>query len=146
MTQPILNDEQKLWTSWIHDRDPEAGDLLIKKYKPLVSYHVQRIGSGLPKNVSRDDLVSLGMMGLFDAIVEDLDLKNVLERDMGNLSGGELQRVAIAATVLREGDFYYFDEPTSWLDVRQRLNAVKVIRSLADAGKTVLVIEHDLLL
>ncbi len=67
MTQPS-NDEQRLWNSWINDRDPQAGDLLIKKYKPLVSYHVQRIGAGLPKNVSRDDLVSLGMMGLFDAL------------------------------------------------------------------------------
>lgn len=63
-----LEEEQKLWNSWINDRDPHAGNLLIKKYKPLVSYHVQRIGSGLPKNVSRDDLTSLGMMGLFDAL------------------------------------------------------------------------------
>lgn len=63
-----LDDEEKLWNSWINDRDPHAGNLLIKKYKPLVSYHVQRIGSGLPKNVSRDDLTSLGMMGLFDAL------------------------------------------------------------------------------
>lgn len=61
-------DEQELWNSWINDRDPHAGNLLIKKYQPLVSYHVQRIGSGLPKNVSRDDLNSLGMMGLFDAL------------------------------------------------------------------------------
>ncbi|MFC5558085.1 FliA/WhiG family RNA polymerase sigma factor [Ureibacillus thermophilus] len=61
-------DEQELWNSWINDRDPHAGNLLIKKYQPLVSYHVQRIGSGLPKNVSRDDLTSLGMMGLFDAL------------------------------------------------------------------------------
>ncbi|MEO4053497.1 FliA/WhiG family RNA polymerase sigma factor [Solibacillus sp. CAU 1738] len=68
MTQPILEDEQKLWHSWKHERDPQAGDILMKKYKPLVSYHVQRIGAGLPKNVSRDDLFSLGMMGLFDAL------------------------------------------------------------------------------
>lgn len=68
MTQSILNDEQKLWNSWINNRDPQAGDLLVKKYKSLVSYHVQRIGGGLPKNVSRDELVSLGMMGLFDAL------------------------------------------------------------------------------
>lgn len=61
-------DEQKLWNSWIKDRDPHAGNLLIKKYIPLVSYHVQRIGTGLPKNVSRADLTSLGMMGLFDAL------------------------------------------------------------------------------
>lgn len=68
MTQPILNDEQKLWNRWIHDRDPDAGDLLIKKYTSLVTYHVQRIGAGVPKSVSRDDLTSLGMLGLFDAL------------------------------------------------------------------------------
>ena len=68
MSQPILDEEQRIWNSWIMDRDPHAGDILIKKYKPLVSYHVQRIGAGLPKNVSRDDLTSLGMMGLFDAL------------------------------------------------------------------------------
>ena len=68
MTQSNSEVEQKLWNSWVKERDPNAGDLLIKKYKPLVNYHVQRIAAGLPKNVSRDDLVSLGMMGLFDAL------------------------------------------------------------------------------
>jgi ATP-binding cassette subfamily E protein 1 len=82
--------------------------------------------------------------GKFEEVVKTLDLETVLSREIANLSGGELQRVAIAASVVREGDFYYFDEPTSWLDVHQRLNAVKVIRSLADEGKSVMVIEHDL--
>nr|WP_274309476.1 FliA/WhiG family RNA polymerase sigma factor [Solibacillus daqui] len=68
MTEQGHSEEQSLWLRWIKDKDPEAGDLLIKKYKPLVSYHVQRIAVGLPKNVSRDDLTSLGMMGLFDAL------------------------------------------------------------------------------
>lgn len=68
MTQPNLNDEQKLWNRWINERDPDAGDLLIKKYTSLVTYHVQRIGAGVPKSVSRDDLTSLGMLGLFDAL------------------------------------------------------------------------------
>lgn len=89
-------------------------------------------------------LTGVDERGKFDEILETLDLKNILSREIANLSGGELQRVAIAASVMRDGDFYYFDEPTSWLDVRQRLNAVKVIRSLADIGKSVMVIEHDL--
>lgn len=63
-----LDEEKELWNSWVSNRDPYAGNLLIKKYRPLVSYHVQRIGSSLPKNISRDDLISLGMMGLFDAL------------------------------------------------------------------------------
>ncbi len=79
-----------------------------------------------------------------DGVTDVLELKPIMDRNIKNLSGGELQRVAIAAAVLREADFYYFDEPTSWLDVYQRLNAVKVIRELAEMGKSVLVIEHDL--
>jgi ATP-binding cassette subfamily E protein 1 len=79
-----------------------------------------------------------------DSVMDTLDIKPILNRDISKLSGGELQRVAIAAAVLKDADFYYFDEPTSWLDVRQRLNAVKVIRALADEGKSVMVIEHDL--
>ncbi len=82
--------------------------------------------------------------GKIDEVSEVLEIKSVLNRDISKLSGGELQRVAIAAATLKDADFYYFDEPTSWLDVKQRLNAVKVIRSLADEGKSVMVIEHDL--
>ena len=101
----------------------------------------------LPKVVKgnvNDLLTNVNERDKLDYVTHELQLENVLDRKMENLSGGELQRVAIAATVLREGDFYYFDEPTSWLDVSQRLNAVRVIRSLADEGKSVLVIEHDL--
>ena len=68
MVQLQLDNEQMIWNSWINSRDPHAGNLLIKKYQSLVSYHVQRIAAGVPKNVSRDDLMSLGMMGLFDAL------------------------------------------------------------------------------
>jgi len=68
MVQLQVDNEQTLWNSWINDRDPEAGNMLIKKYKSIVSYHVQRIGASIPKNVSRDELMSLGMMGLFDAL------------------------------------------------------------------------------
>lgn len=77
-------------------------------------------------------------------ISQILEIDSILDRDITKLSGGELQRVAIAAAALKDADFYYFDEPTSWLDVKQRLNAVKVIRGLADEGKSVMVIEHDL--
>ena len=79
-----------------------------------------------------------------DEVVEKLELQNTLNRKLGKLSGGELQRIAIAATVLRDANFYYIDEPTSWLDVKQRLNTVEVIRDLTEESRNVLVIEHDL--
>lgn len=61
-------EEQQIWHKWTSNRDSDAGDYLVRKYMPLVNYHVQRISTGLPKNVSRDDLKSLGLMGLYDAL------------------------------------------------------------------------------
>ncbi|HMK54916.1 MAG TPA: ribosome biogenesis/translation initiation ATPase RLI [Methanobacteriaceae archaeon] len=109
--------------------------------------HKPQMVDMLPKFVKgqvKDLLESVNERGQLEEVKEALQLDPIMEREIKNLSGGELQRVAIAAAVLREADFYYFDEPTSWLDVRQRLNAVQVIRKLADEGKSVLVIEHDL--
>ncbi|MCK4248039.1 MAG: ribosome biogenesis/translation initiation ATPase RLI, partial [Methanomicrobia archaeon] len=63
--------------------------------------------------------------------------------EVTNLSGGELQRLAIIAVMSREGDIYYFDEPSSYLDIYQRLNVARSIRELAQE-KTVIVVEHDL--
>lgn len=61
-------EEHIYWQKWIDCRDREAGDVLVKRYMPLVSYHVQRISVGLPSNVCRNELQSLGMMGLLDAL------------------------------------------------------------------------------
>lgn len=77
-------------------------------------------------------------------IASQLDLDHLLDRDIDVLSGGELQRVAIAAALLRDGDIYLIDEPSSYLDVSQRLRMAKLIRALPNGEKRVIVIEHDL--
>jgi ATP-binding cassette, sub-family E, member 1 len=83
---------------------------------------------------------------VLDALIKQLDLKPVLNLNLSELSGGELQRVAIAAAASKQADVYAFDEPSSYLDVRQRINAAKIISSLANEKTSVLVIEHDLAL
>lgn len=65
-----MKEVSHIWDLWIEKRDPDAGNLLVKQYTPLVQYHVQRISVSLPKNVSRDDLFSLGLQGLFDALTK----------------------------------------------------------------------------
>jgi ATP-binding cassette subfamily E protein 1 len=77
-------------------------------------------------------------------LTEELQLETVWNRDLKVLSGGELQRVAVVASICREADVYLFDEPSSYLDVKQRLQAAKAIRTLKQDGKTVIVAEHDL--
>ncbi|HII99623.1 MAG TPA: ribosome biogenesis/translation initiation ATPase RLI [Methanoregula sp.] len=76
-------------------------------------------------------------------ILPVLKLESILDHDIGTLSGGELQRVAIAACLAREADLYFFDEITPFLDIYQRIAAAKLIRELA-TERPVMIVEHDL--
>ena len=83
--------------------------------------------------------------GVFKKLAADLEIDTILDRDVAKLSGGELQRLAIAAALCRDADFYYFDEPSSFLDIRHRLIVARAIGELAEnEKKAVLVVEHDL--
>uniref|UniRef100_A0A061SCJ9 ATP-binding cassette, sub-family E, member 1 n=1 Tax=Tetraselmis sp. GSL018 TaxID=582737 RepID=A0A061SCJ9_9CHLO len=82
--------------------------------------------------------------GKKDALLKELDLVQVTDRNVENLSGGELQRFAIAVVAAQEADIYMVDEPSSYLDVRQRMKAAQVIRDLLSPEKYVIVVEHDL--
>lgn len=79
-----------------------------------------------------------------DVLLEDLDLSHLKERPISALSGGELQRFAIAVVAVLDANVYMFDEPSSYLDVRQRIKASKVIRSLIRDDNYIIVVEHDL--
>jgi ATP-binding cassette subfamily E protein 1 len=79
-----------------------------------------------------------------DKIAEQLELKQFWNRPLDVLSGGELQRVAVTAAICREAEVYIFDEPSSYLDVKQRLEVAKTIRSLKNDQKTIIIAEHDL--
>lgn len=73
-----------------------------------------------------------------------LELNHIMDRDINLLSGGELQRFAIGTVCVQQADVYMFDEPSSYLDVKQRLSAAKIIRSLLRPDDYVIVVEHDL--
>lgn len=91
----------------------------------------------------RELLARVDERGRMDEVVEALALGTVLGRETPDLSGGELQRVAVAATLLKDADIYFFDEPSSYLDIYQRLNVARQIKAIPQ-GKMVVVIEHDL--
>jgi len=78
--------------------------------------------------------------------VEKLGLNKVLDKRVDELSGGELQRLAICASILKKSDAYFFDEPSSYLDVEQRLMVARVIRELVNEDVYVIVVEHDLIM
>ncbi len=82
--------------------------------------------------------------GRKDNFLERLDLLYLTDRTVDTLSGGELQRFAIAFACCQKTDVYMFDEPTSYLDVKQRLKAGDAIRSLSSCDNYIIVVEHDL--
>jgi len=114
--------------------------------KMKLSYKPQQIDS-LPKiadgNV-RALLEKVDERHALNETIKDLELEEVMESNLKELSGGELQRVAIAATILKQADVYALDEPASYLDVRQRLNMANALQKLVDEKKSIIVIEHDL--
>lgn len=81
-----------------------------------------------------------------DSVIRELGLEKIARRELKNLSGGELQKVALAATALKDAKTYFIDEPSSYLDIRERLRAAGFIRGMISDEKNVLVVEHDLVL
>lgn len=146
---------------------PNMGDFSSKEKKNLTSYfrgtelqgyfekiETSNIRSSLKpqyvdklsqvvKGNTRDLLQKVDERGVSKELIDELDLKDALDKDISVLSGGELQRVAIIASMSKDADIYFLDEPSSYLDIKQRLNVAKAIRNLAEQ-KTVVVIEHDL--
>jgi ATP-binding cassette, sub-family E, member 1 len=113
-----------------------------------LSYKLQQVDL-IPKQFSgtvRELLQKVDEKGKLEEVSQELQLTNFLDNEVSRISGGELQRVAIAAAVLKKGNIYFFDEPTSYLDIKQRVNMSRFIRSLANEETSVMVIEHDLII
>ena len=72
------------------------------------------------------------------------DFKFLMDKNVMELSGGELQKVAIAACLSRKTDLFLLDEPSAYLDVEERLNVAKTLRRVVEAhGIPAFVVEHD---
>ncbi len=152
MLKPNLGKEEE--TEWeelvkfFKGKEAQTYFEAVKDGKIKVAYkpqHVELIPQTM-KGTVKELLQKVDERKKFDEIVEVLELKKVLDRDITQVSGGELQRVAIAATVLRNANLYIFDEPSSYLDIKQRIKVSKFIKTLANQETAVLVVEHDLII
>jgi ATP-binding cassette subfamily E protein 1 len=94
---------------------------------------------------TRQLLAGTDERGVVDDLIDRLSIRPVIDQPIDTLSGGELQRVALAATLARDADFYFLDEITPYLDIGQRVTAARLVRELADEeDRSMLVVEHDL--
>ncbi|MEA1924720.1 MAG: ribosome biogenesis/translation initiation ATPase RLI [Candidatus Altiarchaeota archaeon] len=107
-------------------------------YKPQYVESIPRYVEGTVGDVLKERDES----GRLRNIIAALNMNSCMEKDVDSLSGGELQKLAIAACLIRDGDVYLLDEPSSYLDVSERLNVARAVRELSDSN--IFVIEHDL--
>mmetsp|Transcript_145 Transcript_145/g.271 ORF Transcript_145/g.271 Transcript_145/m.271 type:complete len:449 (+) Transcript_145:90-1436(+) len=114
--------------------------------KPQYVDHIPKAVKGKVGEILRkkDERNVFEASGDAEGMLEILDLVDVQERDVADLSGGELQRFAIGVVVVQAAQIYMFDEPSSYLDVKQRLNAARCIRGLLKPKNFVICVEHDL--
>ena len=110
-------------------------------YKPQYVDRIPKSYSGMVSGL----LEKTDERGALEDLTSQLSISTLMDREISSLSGGELQRVAIAATAARDADFYFFDEISPYLDIYQRINSARILQSLAKE-KAVMVVEHDLAL
>jgi ATP-binding cassette, sub-family E, member 1 len=119
-----------------------ANNDLKASIKPQQVYNLAKVFDGTAKEL----LEKYDERNKIPELVQELGLQNALDNKITDLSGGELQRIAVAVAASREADFYFFDEPSSYNDVFQRMGVARVIQNLAKIEKSVMVVEHDLTL
>lgn len=117
-----------------------ANGTLRVSIKPQAVYLIPKVWSGTVRGLLEK---TAGSSRDVSEIADSLYLKESLDRNVSELSGGELQRTAVAVTTLKDADLYLFDEPSSFNDVFQRMNVSKTISELTKKASVILV-EHDL--
>ncbi len=117
-------------------------DKIRASIKPQQVHHVAQAFNGTGKEL----IEKYDERGVSRELIKELGLENSMEQSLKELSGGELQRIAVAVAASKDTEFYFFDEPSSYNDVFQRTGVARVIQSLAKIGKSVMVVEHDLTL
>lgn len=76
--------------------------------------------------------------------LEQLGIANLADRQIGKLSGGQQQRVFIARALCQQADIFFLDEPFVGVDILTEEKIISILKSLAEQGKTILVVHHDL--
>ena len=118
-------------------KDLYAGRIKIA-YKPQYVDSIPKIYKGKVK-----DYIESIQGKRKDEVIQMMRIEKILNRNIEELSGGELQSLAISVTLMKDADLYFFDEPSSYLDIKQRLEFAKIIKDLSQKAQ-VYVVEHDL--
>ncbi len=124
----------------------ESGEITGKVKISHKSQYPRTDFDGTVSQLLKSTTEKYGSSSYKSEIIRPLSLEKLVRRKVKKLSGGELQRVAIAVALSRECDVYLLDEPSAFLDVEQRLSVASMIRRIVEKREcSTMIIDHDLL-
>ncbi|HIQ12890.1 MAG TPA: ribosome biogenesis/translation initiation ATPase RLI, partial [Thermoprotei archaeon] len=115
-------------------------DKIKVSYKPQEVYLTPKVVKGKVKDL----LKKVDETGMMDHIVSMLNLEKSLDKEVKQLSGGEIQRMVVAASLLKDADIYLIDEPSSFNDIFERMALAKTLTEIASKNKYIILVDHDL--
>ncbi|MFA5077407.1 MAG: ribosome biogenesis/translation initiation ATPase RLI [Candidatus Micrarchaeia archaeon] len=126
----LTMDQRRYWEA--------MGSTQKASYKPQNISQISEMFKGTVKT-----LLSKFQEGRMDEAIEKFGLEKIMGRRLSQLSGGELQKVAIAVAYVKDADIYFFDEPTNYLDIAERMRIAVVLKDFSESRRIMLA-EHDL--
>ncbi len=125
------------------------GSELIKHFENLekksLSYKPQNLSFLNVDLKAKELLLERAEEKNVEKLAKEINAHTILEKNLKTLSGGELQKIAILATFLKDADIYFLDEPLAYLDIEERIKISDFIKEKSE-GKITIVVEHDLIL
>lgn len=107
---------------------------LINEFTVVENVGVPLMIRGLNKKLIRQSCL---------AVLKELNIRELADRKVKQLSGGQKQRVAIARALVTNPDIILADEPTGSLDRKTTGNIMKLLTTVNEKGKTVIIVTHD---
>jgi len=131
--------------------DVEPGQPKPDLPKLAVSYKPQKISPKFEGTVrellQKRIMVAYNHPQFGSDVLKPMKIEAIIDQEVKNLSGGELQRVAMTICLGTPADIYLIDEPSAYLDSEQRVITAKMIkRFILHAKKTAFVVEHDFIM
>ena len=142
---------------------PVAGHVCIhgrpyREQRRRVGYVPQRTSVDWDFPTTALDVVMMGLYGQLGwlrrpgrhereralAALAEVRIADLGQRQISQLSGGQQQRVFLARALVQEADLYFLDEPMAGVDATTERTVVDLLHKLRDAGKTIVVVHHDL--
>jgi ABC-type Mn2+/Zn2+ transport system ATPase subunit len=120
------------------------GRLSAAEAEKLISYIPQRLEIDRTFPISLSEMLALSGGGAaLDRYIDMLELRALLDRKVGELSGGQFQRALLAYSIIKEPLLLIMDEPTSWVDVKGSDCLLCAVEELKKKGIAIIMVSHD---